>query len=85
MLYQRTFQYTTVQSVDSDLSLDNYTVATSLECQSDVLLHCVCGQDCGSSDEDFRKWQCAQTDSIPMNGQTHHWIPVSMLGEWKMV
>ena len=38
-------------------------------------------QNCRSSEEEFREAQCALTDSTPMNGQTHHWVPVNMLGK----
>ena len=52
------------------------------KCTLILLLSCLgTVQDCRSSEEEFRKAQCAMTDSIPMNGQRHHWVPVNMLGK----
>ncbi|KAK7095028.1 hypothetical protein V1264_006491 [Littorina saxatilis] len=52
------------------------------DCPGSSIVAEICNvQACKKSEEEFRADQCAMTDSIPVNGQRHHWVPVNMLGE----
>ncbi|XP_076436505.1 A disintegrin and metalloproteinase with thrombospondin motifs 15-like isoform X2 [Babylonia areolata] len=47
---------------------------------TDIIAEMCNMKGCGGTEAEFRKAQCAATDSTPFNGHTYHWVPANMLG-----